>query len=345
MIRVFKIIAKTEEITKEQWLAIRRNHIGGSDAGAVCNVSPWATPIDIYMDKKGIKPAIEENQAMYWGTRLESMIADEFEQRNDCIVFPFPYMLQHETEKYMIADVDRLIFKPELYFPKKFQLNRFLKKSMKFKRQFAHDLFINDYRTGEFEVSAREYFGVLECKTGSEYMKDNWKDGQVPDHYQLQLYHYLEVTGLNWGYIAALLGGNEYKQTEVRRNDELAAQLKIMEHEFWYEYVMKDITPPASVGDKLNLQILYPQEEKGKEVQLPGLLEAYRQRQEWNEKVSEAMKQKEFYENIIKAEMKDAEKAMIGDNKVTWKYQHKDAYMVQAQDNRIMRFTNAKVVK
>lgn len=37
----------------------------------------------------------------------------------------------------------------------------------------------------------------LECKTISPYFADKWKDGAIPLHYQMQVQHYLAVSGFD----------------------------------------------------------------------------------------------------------------------------------------------------
>ena len=46
-----KILAKTKDMTREEWLTLRKQGIGGSDAGAVCGLNPYVSPMDVYMDK------------------------------------------------------------------------------------------------------------------------------------------------------------------------------------------------------------------------------------------------------------------------------------------------------
>ena len=36
-----KILAKTKDLSKEDWLKLRKQGIGGSDAGAVCGLNPY----------------------------------------------------------------------------------------------------------------------------------------------------------------------------------------------------------------------------------------------------------------------------------------------------------------
>ena len=42
---------KTSDLTREQWLALRKKGIGGSDAAAVCGMNRYKGPLDIYLDK------------------------------------------------------------------------------------------------------------------------------------------------------------------------------------------------------------------------------------------------------------------------------------------------------
>jgi putative phage-type endonuclease len=76
-------IASGTTITAEnhaEWLAVRQSSIGGSEAAAAIGISPWQTPLDLYLTKLGMAAPIEETEAMKWGTRLEPLIAEEYQQ-------------------------------------------------------------------------------------------------------------------------------------------------------------------------------------------------------------------------------------------------------------------------
>lgn len=64
-----------------KWLEERRKGIGGSDAAAVCGLSPWKTALEVYFEKIGELADQEENADMRRGTLLEpvvrQMYADE----------------------------------------------------------------------------------------------------------------------------------------------------------------------------------------------------------------------------------------------------------------------------
>ena len=55
---------------------------------------------------------------------------------------------------------------------------------------------------------------IVEIKTASEYKRSEWEQG-VPTYYEMQVRHYLAVTGLKKAYVAVLIGGNSFKIYEV----------------------------------------------------------------------------------------------------------------------------------
>ena len=70
------IIAKTTAITHEQWLAARRKGVGGSDSAAVCGLSRYSSPLEVWLQKTGRKPATPDNEAMQWGRLLEPIVRE-----------------------------------------------------------------------------------------------------------------------------------------------------------------------------------------------------------------------------------------------------------------------------
>jgi putative phage-type endonuclease len=63
----------------EDFHSFRKKGICGSDISAICGISPWSTPLDVYMrivdgvEKEITSPAIE------WGTLLEPIILSKYE--------------------------------------------------------------------------------------------------------------------------------------------------------------------------------------------------------------------------------------------------------------------------
>lgn len=58
----------------------------------------------------------------------------------------------------------------------------------------------------------------LECKTVSPYSADKWSDGNIPLHYQMQVQHYLAVSGFDCWYLAAVIFGKEFLIRKIERD-------------------------------------------------------------------------------------------------------------------------------
>ena len=108
---------------------------------------------------------------------------------------------------------------------------------------------------------------VLEIKTANAYSGDEWASS-VPTYYLCQIQHYLAVTGWEKAYCAVLIGGQDYREFEILRDDEFIDKLIEEEVKFWKE--VQEGTPPtaADVADSEILSLLTPVVE-GKSVDLP----------------------------------------------------------------------------
>ncbi len=104
-----KALVDTRILTREEWKAIRKTGIGGSDAAAAAGIDPWRSPIALYLDKIGEAPEIEENEAMEWGTRLEPVVAEKFSDVTGLKIQRRNAILHHPEHTWMLANVDRLI--------------------------------------------------------------------------------------------------------------------------------------------------------------------------------------------------------------------------------------------
>ena len=70
-----RIIISTKDMPREEWLEYRRLGIGGSDAGAIIGMNPYATPYSVWADKTGRLPEKEDNEAMRQGRDFEDYVA------------------------------------------------------------------------------------------------------------------------------------------------------------------------------------------------------------------------------------------------------------------------------
>ena len=210
---------------KEEWLAGRT--IGGSEAAAILNMSPWESPMELFMRLSGVSDGKKDvsNAATARGTKLEK----------DVRAFVSVYYPQY-----------RVVPPPA---------NNWV-----FRRKDKH------YMTGSLDGylvdrSDHDRRGVLEIKThdvrGRED-SENWLNGKLPQQYYIQVLHYLNVTGYDFAVLVASLAFYDYNRRRDRVLDhieirpyyfdagELREDLEMEEKavtDFWNENVQKGIPP------------------------------------------------------------------------------------------------------
>lgn len=102
-----EVVVNIETLTREEWLDYRRLGIGGSDVAAIMGISPFATIKDLYYDKIGVKPMIDEGESNWVakevGHRLEDLVAMIFSKKTGLEVFPVRKMFRHPFYPFMLA--------------------------------------------------------------------------------------------------------------------------------------------------------------------------------------------------------------------------------------------------
>ena len=214
-------LVSTHQMARSDWLAIRKTGIGGSDAAAAVGLSPYKSPLELWLEKTGRDDGLEQpdphdtSHPVYWGTLLEPIVAAAYTQQTGRKVRKVNAVLQHPQHPFMLANLDR-------------------------------------------EVVGMPDVQILECKTAGEFGARLWRDG-VPEYVQLQVQHQLAVTGKQAADVAVLLCGQKLEVHRIQRDDELIARLISLEARFW-EYVTSDMPPPADGSESADraLRCLYP---------------------------------------------------------------------------------------
>ncbi|WP_233827762.1 YqaJ viral recombinase family nuclease [Paraburkholderia sp. ZP32-5] len=214
-------LVDTKSLSHEDWLSVRKNGIGGSDAAAAVGLSPYMSPLELWLIKTGRDEGLpkpdpgDTAEPVYWGTLLEPIVAASYTKQTGNRVRRVNAILQHPTIPFMLANVDR-------------------------------------------EVVGRRDVQLLECKTAGEFGARLWHNG-VPEYVELQVQHQLAVTGKSSVDVAVLLCGQKLKVHRIERDDELIARLIELEAAFW-RHVEAD-TPPVADGSESAdraLRCLYP---------------------------------------------------------------------------------------
>jgi len=92
-----------------KWIEDRRKGIGGSDAGAICGVSPYRTPLQVWQDKRGLSGVVPDNNSMEWGRLLEPVIRQKYSDKTGRavkILSPDDPIIHHPQYPFMLANLD-----------------------------------------------------------------------------------------------------------------------------------------------------------------------------------------------------------------------------------------------
>ena len=91
-------------------LADRIKGIGGSDVSVILGLSSFKTPLELYLEKTGLKESeFVETPQQEWGNILEPVIAEQFSKRNGNVAIEYPDTIVHPFYDFMRANVDGYI--------------------------------------------------------------------------------------------------------------------------------------------------------------------------------------------------------------------------------------------
>ena len=281
-----KRLANTKQLNYQQWLEIRKQGIGSSDAATACGLNPYMSMLELWMIKTGrMQQNIEDESAgyapLYWGKQLEPLVAEYYSMHTNNKVRRVNAVLQHpdDDKHFMLANLD-------------------------------------------YAVVGTEEVQILECKTVGEYGSKLWRDG-VPLYVLCQVQHQLAVTGKQAAHICALICGHETKIFKVTRSETVIQHIINAERHFW-QCVESGIPPSVDASDSAAkaLQQLYPEqipltvEDLSQNEQANYL---FNQLLEERHRLEQHQQYFDELKHQIQMLMKDAERAVFTGGSVTWK--------------------------
>jgi putative phage-type endonuclease len=307
-------LVETKALPREDWLTVRRQGIGSSDAAAAVGLNPYKSPLELWMEKTGrdgnlpkINPQDEESP-MYWGTLLEPIVAAHYTKRTGNRVRRINAVLQHPDPilPWMLANIDREVI-------------------------------------GSSEVQ------ILECKTAGINGARLWQEG-VPEYVQLQVQHQLAVTGKLAADVAVLLGGQHLEIHRIERDEALIVRLIELERHFW-QFVETDTPPPADGSESadLALRCLHPQD-NGQHLDFThdrNLSATFADWQAVRQTLAEHEKLEAAFKQTLQQAMGNATRATFETGAVTWK-KAKDsvvldvAQLLKSQPDLLQRYASHK---
>lgn len=276
----------TKQLPREDWLAVRKQGIGSSDAAAAVGLNPYKSQLELWLEKTGrdsSRPKLDHNDEespAYWGNVLEPIVAWHYSKRSGNRVRRINAVLQHPDPKlpWMLANIDREVF-------------------------------------GADDVQ------ILECKTAGINGARLWKEG-VPEYVQLQVMHQLAVTGKQAADVAVLLGGQHLEIHRIERDESMIARLIDLERLFW-DYVFSDTPPPAdgTESSEAALRCLYP-EDNGQTLDFshhPELATTYRELKAVRQSIAQQETREAQLKQVLQQAMGTATRAEFTEGYISWK--------------------------
>lgn len=100
-----------QDMSREEWVAARKNSIGGSDAATVLGLNPYSSPYALWAEKTGaLTPEdISGKEAVRLGVFLEPYVAQRFCEETGKKVRRENYILRNDEYPWAHANVDRLV--------------------------------------------------------------------------------------------------------------------------------------------------------------------------------------------------------------------------------------------
>lgn len=102
-------ITKVKTENHEEWLKLRSQYIGGSDAAAVVGLNAYSSPYSLWAEKTGRVPGFAGNLATEVGTYLEEFVAQKFAQETGKKVRKCNQSFLNSQYPFAIANIDREI--------------------------------------------------------------------------------------------------------------------------------------------------------------------------------------------------------------------------------------------
>ncbi len=261
----------------------RSKYIGGSDIGAILGISPFKSPLAVWMEKTGKEVKPVDSLPLRFGSFVEEFIAREYAKTTGFALRHDESIYIHPTHPFMGAHIDRFV-----------------------------------HADGPDQPASK----ILECKTANLFSRGEWGEpgsDQIPLAYLTQIIWYLAITGIEKADIAVLIGNNDFRIYGIDRDRELENLVLEKAHHFWQEHVLKDIPPPVQTPE--DCQLLFQRSNPSKTLEAnPETLALLERLQTLQHQENTCEEEITALKTQIMAQMQDAEKLTHeGSVLATWK--------------------------
>ena len=208
---------------------VRKLFIGGTDIAAILRMHPYRKKYRVWLEKTGRLDP--EDLSDNEAVFWGSFLEDKIAER------------YAEITGYKVRNVNRTLVHPKY-----------------------------DFLRGHIDRKLAGENAGLEVKTvglRSAYLWGDQFTDEIPLHYELQVLHYIAITGYDYFDIAALFFGQEMRiyHVEKKNNLERIKDLENTARNFWKKHVLTDIPPVPESTEETSMA--YPEADRGEVATLP----------------------------------------------------------------------------
>lgn len=191
----------------------RQKYLGGSDVAGILGISPWRTPLDVYLDK--IEPRAEamspeRQRVLSRGKRMEPYVIDLLAEETGLVIVQRGARYRDPELDFLAAEIDA------------------------------------EAESGEnVEIKTVSPF---KAKEWGEQQSDD-----IPLHYAAQAMHGLMVTNRAVCVFGVLIGADDFRIYRVERDDVTIKAIRAQEVEFWGHVQSRTPPEPSNVADIMRL--------------------------------------------------------------------------------------------
>jgi putative phage-type endonuclease len=198
-----------EELSEEEWLARRKQGLGGTDVAAIVGVNPYRAPFDVYCEKMGLVDAQPPNDQMEYGRHNEAFALRLYRKYSG-----HDNTLTLGRRLFHHSDIPLWLGTPDAIVPH-----------------------------GGPGVEAKTASYYQQKLHWGEPGTD-----EVPDWYRIQVEWYMPLVSRDVFDFAAWFAGTNFEMYRVTREEVLLEQLAEAAKRFWRDHILAQHPPPMGAG-------------------------------------------------------------------------------------------------
>ena len=191
----------------------RAKYLGGSDVAGILGISPWRTPLDVYLDKvqpRKDPPSPAKQKIFSRGQRMEPYVIDLLSEETGLVIAKRGERYLDPELPYIAAEIDA-------------------------------------------EAESGENIEIKTCSPFKAREWGEQQTDAIPVHYTAQAMHGLMVTGKQVCVFGVLIGADDFRVYRVERDDETIAAIREKEIQFWEMVTTLTPPPVTAVSDVMRI--------------------------------------------------------------------------------------------